>query len=154
MKTLSATWSRKYFLIAGETWICHPCLGTWIQIGFIGHSSALENEIEMEIWNAFSSNGVGIKICIFSLMEQKSLSSPCGCSSPHWRTDLHCSNCWRMMNPQILASSLIMEIPLILWMAQVSPPHPKLEAICGRYHGRNFWAHPLTLFPWTLLEDL
>ena len=58
------------------------------------------------------------------------------------------------MNLQNLASSLIVEIPSILRVAQVSPHPLNLEVTCGHFHGSNFWAHLLTLSPWTSLEDL
>ena len=154
MKTLSVSWSKNYFSIHWQHLDLSSCLGIWIWIAFIGHSFTLENELKMETWNTFSWNEVGIEICVSSLMEHKSLSSPCSYPSPHQRTDSHCSSCWRTMNLQIPASSLIVEIPLILRIAQVSPPHLNLKVICGHFHAWNFWAHLLTLLPWTSLEDL
>ena len=156
MKTLSATQSKNYFLTDGDIWICHPCLGIWIWIwiDLVCHSFTSENGIEMKIWNALSLNGVEIKICVSSFMEQKFLSSPCSCPSLCLKTGCCCLSCWRMMNVWILASSLVAEIPSILRVAQVSPHPLNLKVTCGHFHGLNFWAHLTTLFPRTSLEDL
>ena len=152
MKTLSVTWSGNYFLINDDVWICHPCLGIWID--FICHSFALEKGIEMETWNIFSLNEADSEIYVTSLMEPKSLSSLCGCPSLCQRTGCCCLSCWMMTNLQILASSLVVEIPLALRAAQVSPQPLNLKVTCGHFHGMNFWAHLMTLSPWTSLEDL
>ena len=52
-----------------------------------------------------------------------------------------------MMNLQILASLLVMEIPSTSRMAQVNPHCLNLEAIREHLCGWDVWVHLLTLSP-------